>query len=215
MTGWCTLSGNPGWIWTLVTARTTSGWVLQAGPNLARDASGNYQWYIGWGRFDASGGWTCGTLATLSASTYPSLTGSIQVYYSGSNWRADITIYQNSQVYTHTFESGIGQYVSASNNDWTAAETDYQQQGVTLASNFQWQLTDPQFLVGGYWQNWNYHNSPSNLPEIYKLYMYVTFLPIKQGNTIGVQPLTTPGVKVYIGSSQANNALLSWCISGC
>lgn len=205
-TAWCVGSPSMG---VVATVHTNLNWVLQGGPDLGRDNSGNYNWLIGWGRFDASGHWTCGNLATLSASTYPSLSGTVKIYYTGSAWILQVYVSQNGVTYSHTYESNIGTSVDGSSQDWDAVETNYQQVGLTLSNGWEWHIERPAFLVGSTWQYYNVQGS--NYQE---LIVYATFQPSKSGNAIGVWPLSTPGAKVYNGAHYNNTQEMVWCISG-
>ena len=134
----------------------------------------------------------------------------IKEYYNGTNWVLEIYVSQNSQTYPYTYSSATGTYVDGSSgaNDWTNVETDYQQTGLSFASSFSWNMTNPQFLVAGGWQVWNlYSGSTCSLGA------YVAFQPILSNNTIAVQKISNYGVNVYYyGPSPPNNdgTTLSW-----
>ncbi len=186
---------------------------------------GNYPsaayWEIGTQVFDNSGSLvnacppTCGDLATLSTSTYSSLSGTISVYYSGSAWILNVYVSQtglNYQDSTYSSIQGTGVDGSSNAQDSATVETDPYQSGLHYTSSFAWDVTNPEFYVAGGWQTWDSGSSGSC-----SLDAYVMWSPLNQTeNTLAVQKLSNDGVSVYeYGSSPPNNqgTTFTWTIA--
>jgi hypothetical protein len=201
-----------GWIGVVDTARISGGspyeWLLQGFVGLGCNGS-TEQWSIFAAWFDNNNNYHTSQLTWLSISTYTSLSGTISIYYTGSTWTLAIYVSQTGSTYTYSFGSAGGSYMDPANNDWTSVETDYQQVGLTFSSSFLWYAKTPKFLVSGAWQNWNLGNS-----TWHALDMYAVYQPAKSGNTLGVQPLSSPGVEVYVGTSVSDGSDLYWCVYG-
>jgi hypothetical protein len=214
-TGWCTGNGaGEGTVGFVGGVETNNGWNLEGGATLGRDPSGNYQWFIGYGYYNGTGTWTCPSddnLGTISASTYSTLTGTIKIYYTGSAFKIDIVVSTTSTTYSHTWSSSAGSSVSNSHDDWNLVETNKGQTGVTLTSSYVWEITYPQFLVSGTWQNWNIQGS--NWKE---LGVYATYSPYggSNSNNFAVSFMSTPGVYVKTGTSVSDGTENTWCITG-
>jgi hypothetical protein len=194
------------WLGPMMALRTTGNWLLQIGVLLNKDG-GTLNWNIFWAFFDQYNNYLSGSLGRISATTYPSLSGTYYIQYltSINGWRGYVYVSQTGATYTKDYSFAGGSYVNPSNNDWFTIETIYQQQGITFGTNFQWTLTNPQFFVSGAWQNWNVQSGGYRY-----LYTRITFQPSKPGNTVGVWELSTPGVKIYIGSSRPDGYLVYW-----
>lgn len=209
---WCTLiSGSgAGSIGTVATVHTSGGYVLQGGATLVTNSSGKATWFMGWGYFDNSNNWYCGTLKALSASTWTTLSGTEEIYYTGSAWELKVYSTQTGATYTYTYPSNIGTTVDGSSQDWNAAETTASQTGVTLSSSFGWEITYPEFLVSGSWQGWNISGGTYK-----ELSVNATVQPYTINyNNIGIAFMSTPGVYIQIGQSASNQQTNTWCISG-
>jgi hypothetical protein len=199
------------WLGPVSALRTTGNWLLQIGVLLNNDG-GTLNWNIIWEYFYPNNPTpVSGSLGRLSATTYPSLSGTYYIQYltSISGWRGYVYVSQTGTTYTYDYGAAGGSYVNSNNNDWFTIETDPQQAGITFGSNFQWTLTSPQFYVGSSWQNWNYVGR-----NFKQLYAYIVFKPNKVGNTVGVWELSTPGVKIYVGTSESDGTLVVWCVYG-
>lgn len=201
-----------GWVGTVNTLRVSAGspdeWLLQGFVGLGCNGSTEV-WNIQYAYFDNNNNYYSGNLGTLSISSYSSLSGNILIYYTGSVWTLQVYVSQTSHTYSYNYPSNGGTKADASNNDWTAVETDYQQVGLSFSSSFSWTVNAPHFRVSGAWQNWNI--AGSNYKE---LDMYALYQPSKSGNTIGVWPSSTRGVTVYVGQSYNDTEEMTWCISG-
>ncbi len=165
-------------------------------------------WVISLGWFDSSGNGHPNNVQYLYTYYYPRLSGTISAFYTGSAWTEQVYISQNGQTYSYN-PPVSGNYVSTANNDWTSVETDPSQSGLFIYSGFDWQVTRPNFLVGGSWQTWNLGGSSYK-----ELGVYAMVDPVPNTNNLGVAFMSTPGVNVQVGQSATNNQEQEWCISG-
>jgi len=178
-------------------------------------------WQVGTQVFDNNGNLvnacppTCGNLATLSTSTYPSLSGTISIYYSGSAWILKMYVSQTGQNYEpSTYSSIAGTLVESTSgsNDWTSIESDPNQSGLSYTSALSWDITNPEFLVAGGWETWNTGSSGSC-----SLDAYVADQPnTPSTNTLAVQKISNDGVNVYYygANPPSNNGnTISWSIA--
>jgi hypothetical protein len=85
--GTCYGASGGGWIGSVGSLGTSSGYTLQGDVKLA-------------------------DLAQLSATTYSQLTGGITIYYTGLVWELQVKVNQNSETYTYSFPTGIGTTVA-------------------------------------------------------------------------------------------------------
>jgi hypothetical protein len=167
-------------------------------------------WDISLGWWDSSGGHP-DNVAYISASTYPSISGTIEGYYTGSQWEDVVYISQTNNVYTYNPPvcSSTCQYVYGGNNDWTSVETSPNQSGDDFSSSFAWTLTNPQFLESGIWYGYNSQVSGSDV-----LTAKVAWQPGLSNNTLSTSQLTStinPGVEVYeYGSNPTNQNGNTW-----
>jgi hypothetical protein len=198
----------PAEVQTVAVSSSPSDYILQGAIYDGCNGSTG-QWSVDWAYFDNNGHFTEGTMWTGSLTTYPSLTGYESIFWNVNYWDLDIHLDQTGVTYPHNFGTIGGQTtVDPSNNQWTAVETYRAQPGISTGFSFNWQLTNPYFKAG----SWvNYNNGGGGWT---KLDLYITYAPIKQTNLIGVQHLSTPGVKVIQGTSEADGTVDYWCISG-
>jgi hypothetical protein len=212
-------SSSAGWASAIDSVRTNGGspdeWWLQAGVGYkCFSYPGAAYWEISTEYWDNNGGKHDVSIANLSTSTYPSLSGTISEYYNGANWILKTYVSQNSQTYMYTFSSAQGTYVDGSGgtNDWTNIETDASQTGLSIVASFSWDLTNPEYYVSGGWMAWNYGSSGSCSLE-----SYVAFQPYTPAtNKIAVQKIANDGVNIYYyGASPPNNNgnTLTWSIA--
>ena len=219
-------SSSSGWVSAIDSVRTNGGspdeWWLQMGVAFS---CGQYpsapQWIIStqvWnssGKIDPNCPPTCSDIQTLSTSTYPSLSGTISIYYRGSAWVLNTYVSQTGSNYSPSTSSAIqGTSVdgSAGANDWTNVETDQYQTGLSYTSSFSWSITSPEYYVTGGWEAWNSGSSGSCA-----LKSYVAFQPQDSStNELAVKKISNNGVSVYYyGSNPPNNNgnTLSWSIA--
>lgn len=193
---------------------------LQASAALGCNGSNSDQWNIQWGYYDNNGNWHGGTsnytLATLSTSTYSTISGYIEIYYTGTCW-TEITYV--SQVSTSYSMSGgcypstltLGTTVSNVHDDWTNIETDPGNGGESLTA-LSFQVTSPEFYVSSSWHNWNQHSG-----SWYGFHAYAD-ASVAGGytntNNIGTALLSSPGTKAQLGQSASDGTAEFWCISG-
>ena len=179
-------------------------------------------WQVGTQVFNTTGGMvhtcppTCGNLVTLSISTYPALSGTIDIHYTGSVWAFNLYVSQTGHTYsTSSYSSIQGTKVdgSAGSNDWTEVETDNLQSGISFSSSFAWTMNNPLFYNGGVWQNWNVISNNQ-----YFLKVYAGWNPTTLANKLAVKQITSFGVQVYYyGSNPPNNngQVFSWYVGPC
>jgi hypothetical protein len=213
---------SSGWIAAVDTLRVTGGSpyeaLLQASLALGCTGSSSDQWNVQYGYYDNNNNFNSYTISSLSTSTYSSLSGYIEIYYTGSCWTEVTYVSQDSTSYSPSsgcYGSGDlgGTTVDNSNNDWTSVETDAGQVGLSLSSSFKWQLTSQEFYVSSSWQDWNQHSA-----SWYGFHGYavVTVAPgTSNPNNIGTAFLSsTPGIYAQIGQSATDGSSNFWCISG-
>ncbi len=216
----CSTGGGP---WVLIAVNTV---VVKGGtPHEAvlQDAVGLgchnnlEQWEVFYYYWDTSGNTHSAVMKWLSLSSFSSLSGTLSIYYSGSptnSWVFSVYVSQNGETYTYSPGQMGGTYVDGSNNDWTAVETLSNQADVTFSASFQWFVDNPQFYVGGYWQDWNYVAS-----NYYWLYLYAVYKPTSQStNLIGVQQIGSSGVEVYYygpNPPSVDGHLWTWRLNPC
>jgi hypothetical protein len=199
------------------TVQTNSGspdnWVLQG--SLTLTCSGTTEvWNTGYEYFNASGSYSHGTINSYNALTYPSMSGSITIYYTGSGWELQIYMSQLSTTDTYSYTSsvqGTDLSTSSSANNWGAVETDKYQYGLSYTSSFAWTMDSPAFYVSSSWIGYNQHGtrwtalSATELESVYA-----------SPNYLGVNMLGTPGIQAYYGTTYGtgNGQSMNWCISG-
>jgi hypothetical protein len=177
---------------------------LQGGVILTCLSSSSNYWKVFYEYWNDSGANTgVVTIATISTSTYPSLSGSVTIYYvDSSHWK--LSVVAAGGTYTHTY--GVsGQYINGNNNDWQNVETDGYQKGITFGSSLDWTITYPLFLESGSWVDYNGYSAPN-----YMLYAWSDNQPLKSTNTLGVEKIAAQGVEVFVGSGLGNSVLMSW-----
>jgi hypothetical protein len=222
-----TCGSSSGWVWALDSLKTNGGggseWFLQAGPALSCDSyPSSAQWEIST-EVQNPNGQVVGTcpptcqgssaLAILSTSTYPTLSGTIDIHYTGSAWAFNIYVSQTGSTYSPSSYSSIqGTYVDGTNNDWDNVETNPQQSGISFASGFQWTANVPEFYVSGVWQTWNHIGG-----GYYWLYAYADYSASITNNHLVAQQVSSQGVQVVYNSSPTNNdnTLLTWRLNPC
>jgi hypothetical protein len=213
-----TCTSSSGWVLVVDTLSIAGGSpknaTLQATIGFSCTGSGTSQWNIQYGWYNNSGKWNgLFLIASLSTSTYSSLSGTVKIYYIGSCWTEVTYVSQVSKSYSPPnggcYPSIQGTKADGSNNDWMDVETDYQQSGINFGSTFQWTINTPEFYVGGVWQNWNW--GPSN-------YKYLSGYAVVNSNlnrnNLGVTFLSSPGVDVQVGQSASDGQEHDWCVVG-
>jgi len=200
----CTNSTGTVAVFDTVHLTTTSADLLQGGITLGCSSYPTSTWLLQYEYWDDNGqnhGPT--TFQTLSTSTYPSLSGTISIYYvDSSHWKLQVVAAGKPYPYTY----GVtGKYINGYDNDWQEVETVPNQRGISFGSSFDWTITYPLFLESGSWVDYNGYSAP-----YYMLYAYSVYSPMKPTNTLGVEKIASQGVEVFVGSGLGDGVLMSW-----
>src|ERR1035438_2209109 len=169
------------------TVRTNGGspkeWMLQGSVTLVCSGSGSGTvWTTGYEFFANNNSYYGKTISTYSTSSYPTISGTIKIYYTGSGWRLEIYVSQTGTTDSYNYPGAQGTKLDQSAPDkWAAVETDADQTGISISSTFNWHIERPSFYISGTWQYYNVQGSTYT-----ELITYELFAPLAQGNTVGV-----------------------------
>lgn len=207
-------TSNSGWVAVVDTAHIAGGSpdeaLLQASVALSCTGSGASQWNVQYGWYDNNGAGHFGyTLASYSTSQYPSLSGTVSIFYTGSAWEEQTYIFTIGQMWSYTYPSIQGTVFDGGSQDWVAVETDAYQNGIAFYSGFSWTETGIEWYTGGSWTAYNYISGPN-----YYLKAYADYQPLYAYNALDVKQTGSgfeSGVNVYYyGSSPPDTHGNQW-----